>query len=463
MSEPTTLGTDLTPLVAQWLPRQRWFGAKGRDFTITLRELTTLTSDQPEVAIWLADLQFNNGETSIYQLPLVFRAEPEPGLDHVLVGSVVTESGEKYVYDALHDKDVTQAWLAGVREQAVVGPITFESFTEPDEIPLGSPSIVLTGEQSNTSLIYGDAAILKVFRRLESGVNPDIEIHAALGALGAAHIAQLLGSVSAQVDGETVSLGMLQEFMTTATDGWDLAGASVRDLMAEADLHADEAGGDFAGEAERLGAATGQVHVDLAQTFGTAQLSAPERQDRAQAMHDRLDAALLVVGELRPFEDGIRKVYDDFGQAADTMVTQRVHGDLHLGQVLRTVHRWIVLDFEGEPSSSIAERRRFDSPLRDVAGMLRSIDYAARYQVVQSSSPQLKYRAGEWATRNRDAYLAGYAEAGHLDPDLDRYALRGFEADKAVYEAVYEARNRPEWLPIPLAALARLIGSEESV
>ena len=140
-------------------------------------------------------------------------------------------------------------------------------------------------------------------------------------------------------------------------------------------------------------------------------------------------------------------------------MTQRIHGDLHLGQALRTVHRWVVLDFEGEPTSSIAQRRRFDSPLRDIAAMLRSYDYAARYPVLNMPlSAQLEYRAAEWSERNRDAFCDGYSEAAGHDPREDMAAIRGFEADKAVYEAMYEARNRPLWLTVPLGSLARLAG-----
>ncbi len=134
------------------------------------------------------------------------------------------------------------------------GPVRFIRYARsPDDIPVDEPSLVMTGEQSNTSMVFGDVAIMKVFRRLQPGVNPDIEVQGELSKLGAKHIARLLGAVEADVDGVPASLAMLQEFMTSATDGWELAKASVRDLMAEADLHADEAGGDFAGEAERLG------------------------------------------------------------------------------------------------------------------------------------------------------------------------------------------------------------------
>jgi maltokinase len=284
-----------------------------------------------------------------------------------------------------------------------------------------------------------------------------------LTALGARNIARLLGSLTADVDGEPTSLAMLQEFMTTATDGWELAKTSVRDLMAEADLHASEAGGDFAGEAERLGAAAADVHADLAEAFGTGVLAGDDIVARAEAMHTRLDSALAVVPELAKVEHTLRSAFDAFsalgalGTPAKPLMTQRIHGDLHLGQVLRTVHRFVLLDFEGEPVASLAVRREFDSPLRDVASMLRSFDYAARHQLVDSpATAQLEYRADEWARRNRDAFRAGYAEASGQDLDSHDAALRGFEADKAVYEAVYEARHRPSWLPIPLASLARL-------
>ncbi len=125
--------------------------------------------------------------------------------------------------------------------------------------------------------------------------------------------------------------------------------------------------------------------------------------------------------------------------------------------MLRTVSRWVVLDFEGEPAKSIVNRRDRDSPMRDVAGMMRSFDYAANHQIIDSgSTSQRTYRAGEWSERNRAAFCAGYAQAGAVDPREDDVLLRAFEADKAVYEAVYEARNRPTWLPVPLASLGRL-------
>jgi maltokinase len=190
---------------------------------------------------------------------------------------------------------------------------------------------------------------------------------------------------------------------------------------------------------------------------------------RADAMLDRLEETLVLVPDLARVADGLRASYEAFA-SSPPMTVQRVHGDLHLGQVLRTVRGWTVLDFEGEPVKSIANRREPDSPLRDVAGMLRSFDYAAYHQIVDlGSTSQRNYRAAEWADRNRAAFQAGYASAAG-DPEaaaIDAPArpnstdadvlLRAFEADKAVYEAAYEARNRPAWLAVPLASLGRLV------
>ncbi len=249
--------------------------------------------------------------------------------------------------------------------------------------------------------------------------------------------------------------------MTTATDGWELAKHSVRDLMAEADLHAEEAGGDFAGEAERLGAAVAGVHADLAAAFGVQ--PSGDLHERAATMHARLDQAMTVVPELEEVADGLREAYDEFADVGASVSLQRIHGDLHLGQALRTSHRWVLIDFEGEPMATLEERRRADSPLRDVAGMLRSFEYAGHHQIIDAGfQPQLAYRASEWTQRNRSAFLNGYSQASGTDLRQHRVPLRAFEADKAVYEAVYEARNRPAWLAIPLASLARLAKTEDS-
>ncbi len=455
---------DLQPLVASWLPSQRWFAGKGRPMAVSVRQLAQVVETVAPLSVWLVTASFPDADTpETYQLPLVLRAKPQGSLEHVLLGSIEIGGRPHWIYDALHDKDVTQWWLTGFRDERVTGALRFHRVGDPTSLPVGETSLALIGEQSNTSLVFGDRAILKVFRRLEPGINPDIEIHEALTELGARHIAKLLGSLTAEIDGEQFSLAMLQEYMTTATDGWELAKTSVRDLMAEADLHAEEAGGDFAAEAERLGVAAAEVHADLANAFGTETVTGEELSARAATMNMRLDAALVVVPRLAEVEQSLRAAFVAMAEEPKPVTTQRIHGDLHLGQVLRTALRWVFLDFEGEPVKALPDRRAFDSPLRDVAGMLRSFDYAANHQIVDvQGDAQRLYRASEWSERNRAAFCDGYAQAAGRDPRDDGALLRAFEADKAVYEAVYEARHRPGWLGIPLASLSRLFAGGAS-
>jgi maltokinase len=234
-----------------------------------------------------------------------------------------------------------------------------------------------------------------------------------------------------------------------------MALASVRDLLAEADLRADEVGGDFAGEATRLGETVGVVHDELRRALGTGERDAREL---AAAWHERLAATMGEVPDLAPHVSAIRATYDAVAGLGAPLPAQRVHGDLHLGQTLRTPYGWLVIDFEGEPAAPLPERVRPDSPLRDVAGMLRSFDYAAFHQILQSGSDdnQLEWRAREWAERNRSAFCDGYALRTGGDPREQRALLRAYELDKAVYELLYETRSRPSWAPIPLGSIARL-------
>ena len=208
---------------------------------------------------------------------------------------------------------------------------------------------------------------------------------------------------------------MLQQFLRTATDGWDAALASVRNLFAEADLHADEVGGDFAAEAARLGESLAEVHQSLAEHFPTHVRTAEQQAELAAAMASRLDAALDVVPELAPYADGLRAQVRGRRRTCPAYEVQQVHGDLHLGQTLRTVKGWKIVDFEGEPAKPLAERVLPDSAWRDVAGMLRSFDYAPRVAertaagADDTGAEQRSFRAAEWAERNCAAFLAAYA------------------------------------------------------
>ena len=176
-------------------------------------------------------------------------------------------------------------------------------------------------------------------------------------------------------------------------------------------------------------------------------------------MHERLDAALALAPSLGPYAARLRSTYDALPALADVPI-QRVHGDLHLGQTLRTVRGWKIVDFEGEPARALSERRQLDSPWRDIAGMLRSFDYVPRAverSVGEGDPDGAEFRASrarEWAVRNQEAFLSAYA--GRELTETETILLAAYSADKAVYETVYETRNRPTWVSIPLEALATI-------
>ena len=451
------LSEQLVDLMADWLPHQRWFAGKDRriDGISVLLDTELVAGDPALHHVVIAVRQ--GGTTDRYQVPIGLRHELPGRLEYAAIG----QFGREHVYDAVHDPDLTRALLENMAASTDAGALAFRSIAVLDtELnSLASPA-----EQSNTSLIYGDAYICKLFRRLTPGINPDLELSLGLARAGSKHIPALYGWISCELDGTVSTLAMLSEFLRTGTDGWQLAGTSVRDLYAEADLHADEVGGDFAGESERLGAATAEVHRDLAMAFGISELGTEEVCALAGRMHARLAETCATVPELAPYAARLGDTFDAFAGLAEPLVVQRVHGDYHLGQVMRTETGWMLLDFEGEPAKSLDERRAPAHPLRDVAGMLRSYDYAARHLLVNgkavSGNPdQLEYRAQEWADRNRGAFCRGYAEAGGLDPAGHEVMMRAFEFDKAVYEVMYEARNRPSWLHIPLSSIAALSAS----
>jgi maltokinase len=303
--------------------------------------------------------------------------------------------------------------------------------------------------------VYGPG-VLKLYRQPEPGRNRDVEIHRALA--GNPHIATPLGVLTDERAPDPAVLGFMQRFLPDAVEGWATATASVRDLLAEGDLHADEVGGDFAGEAGRLGAAVAEVHAALATATGSETVGPADLAAEVDAMHARLDVVLSEVPALAPEEAVLRAAFEDVRALTTPVPIHQIHGDLHLGQVLRTTTGWVLIDFEGEPGATPEQRAVPRSPLRDVAGMLRSFDYAAFHLLPGSDDRdddrQRAARATEWSDRNRAAFCAGYAEVG-ADPREQAVLLRALELDKAVYEVRYEHHNRPDWAAIPLAAIQR--------
>lgn len=327
--------------------------------------------------------------------------------------------------------------LEALRTRARIGGLRFERRDEirPDLVPR-----VVTAEQSNSSVVYGDTFILKLLRRVLPGVNPDLELPLALAREGCSRVPPPTAWMTAELDGESYVLGVLQPFLQGASDGWELA---LRELAK---------GEDFSGEARALGRATAEVHTALARALPTVTLGHMQLASLVHGMTERLESAAQAVPALGPYVPGLRSAFEalaDLAAEGRTWTAQRIHGDLHLGQCLRSPSgQWWLIDFEGEPAKPLAERRMAQPVVRDVAGMLRSFDYAAH----SAGGPP----APEWAEACRAAYCTGYAEVSGSDPRTDPVLLRAYETDKAIYEVLYEARHRPEWLPVPMSAVHRL-------
>jgi len=455
------------PQMTAYLAEARWFAGKGLEYDVVdVRRVGTLPGP-PTVTIDIITVAYAGAAgaeptTERYQMPLSHYSEEQGRIGHAYIGPHYDEDlGDVHSYDAVHDRDAMAVYLDTFVKTPPEQPVPYGGLTFHRvggyELDADAHSTLFKGEQSNSSVAFGGDSLMKVFRKVTPGRNPDIEIHRALTEADNPNVAHLYGWIEAGED----DLAMLQQFLRTASDGWDLALSSARNLFAEADLHADEVGGDFAGDAHRLGVAVSEVHAVLREHFATEPFDGAAA---AEAMRRRLVTAAASVTSLADHREELEQVFARIGDAKGE--AQRVHGDLHLGQTLRTSKGWKLVDFEGEPAKPLTERQLPDSPWRDVAGMLRSFDYAAQSVVkdlYDNDDPgsQITYRANEWIQRNRAAFLDGYVEGrvesggGPLSAD-EQALIDAYEADKAVYEVLYEARNRPTWLDIPLGAIERI-------
>ena len=443
---PTELAEDLGDALLRWIVGQRFFRTKGRAPT-SVRTVRSSVLVDGDPALVHAMVSFDGADP--YQLLFGMRWHVPDHLAHAVIGEL---DGRK-VYDAPADPDLMTTFLDQLLDRDEVAGLRFEA---DQGLERGVRPRPMGVEQSNTSLVYGHG-VLKLYRQPEPGRNRDVDLHRALA--GNPHIATPLGVLTDDRADTPTVLGFMQKFLPDAVEGWATATASVRDLLAEGDLHADEVGGDFAGEAGRLGAAVAEVHAALAAATGTKTVGPAELAAEVDAMHARLDVVLSEVPALAAEEATLRAAFDDVRSLTTALPIHQIHGDLHLGQVLRTTAGWILIDFEGEPGATPEQRTVPRSPLRDVAGMLRSFDYAAFHLLPGSDDReddrrQRAARATEWSDRNREAFCAGYAEVGE-DPREQSVLLRALELDKAVYEVRYEHHNRPDWAAIPLAAIQR--------
>ena len=499
---PNELAKLETRDVVAFLAPRRWFGAKaGAPSAARIRDVIALPWETGGFAIARLDVTTGAGQ-ALYQLPLCIRSIEEIGDQlpkSALARVVATEDADEGIlFDAVEDgafvRGLVDAFAHGGsfgdRARWIIEPLSAASFVVPEstEVRVGS------AEQSNTSIIIGEQAILKLFRKLEQGEHPDVELTRFLTIDAKfAHTPALLGIIRFEEEGRATIAGMLTEYLPKSVDAWSYALERARPYFnAPRDRESPNV---FLGDAERLGVVTRAMHEALAR--GTGQDLVPEPasarmidQWASRARQSLRDALSLLERQLRaralpkeraPEGEALVKRTERYLAVVDEIVSTmhgdaglatRIHGDYHLGQVLRTAgDDFMIIDFEGEPARSLAERRSKASPLRDVAGMLRSFAYAAatlgmEAKALDQSTREL--RIGRWERDTRESFLRGYLASDErnprpersilpADPEHMRALLRLFELEKAFYELSYELNNRPGWTWIPMRGIAKLL------
>jgi maltokinase len=449
---------EVAPLLAEFMPRQRWFTGDEAPTRVEVEVVEYAPGDPDEgtplMAWLLVDVTNTDGSEATYQIVLGGRSVADEadfmhGKGRVTVGQV----DGLVLYDALVDPQLALRVLAAVAPD--------------EEARVARPLLV---EQSNTSVVYDERLILKLFRRVHDEPNPDVEVTRVLGERDFPYVVPQLPPLRRG----TADLAVVRQYMLGATDAWDLAHTALRVVLAAPGP--ELSGADFIPEATTLGEVTARLHLAMADAFGvepgdTRDWVAGFRSQLARlADHPPAHPGAAGGPRIAPGDvvdvAGVAALYDDVTTVGDAGASIRVHGDLHLGQLLLADSGWYVIDFEGEPARPVEERLRPSSPLRDVAGMVRSFQYAARTALVERRrdvDDQIVALADAWEASVAEAFWAGYTRVegiGELLPagEADqRKLLRGFELDKAVYEVVYELGHRPDWVDVPASAIRRAL------
>jgi len=439
----------------EYVLAQRWYGSKSEEVA-SVRAVDAFPlrpgGEEPLLAVAVVEVRFAAGTHDLYNVPLGLRRGD---------GGFASADGWS-AFDALEDEELVQALVELLRQQATVehegGTVQFCTIGDVG----GAGSVRAMGsEQSNTSVVLDERLVFKLYRRLEAGVNPELELLRFLTEHGFPSIASLEGWAAHVGQPLDATLAILQHYLPVRRDGWTFA---LEDLAA--------GGNGFVPLVRRLGEVTGRMHTVLSSEPSDPAFAPEEPSAEALALIvarideeiEQVFASLPDLPELEPLEgraDQLRDRLREMGQSGPLGRLIRHHGDYHLGQVLWTeADDWVVLDFEGEPARPLRERRHKRSPLRDVAGMLRSFSYAASASALEHG---IEPPTG-WEGRARSEFLAGYlAEADPtIIPDgsaLDR-RLRLFELEKALYELHYELGHRPDWVRVPVAGILQLLDEE---
>lgn len=457
--------STLLELLTTWMPHQRWFLGAERP-QLQLVGSYSLTDPEPDPDVHRIEVALITdhgaaGGPVVYQVPLTFRkSAPE-----ACIGTIEVGGSPVHVLDGPKDPACARALLhliasqgnASARESA--DPTRAAGVLTPGASPgRYASSRVLSGEQSNTSIIYelhdAPPLILKLYRTISDGENPDVTLQSALTAGGSARVSAVFGFIQGTWNDPRRAgspaqghLAFAQEFLAGVEDAWRVA------------LRAAHSGQSFGDQAQDLGRATAETHLALRRALPTAEPSRDSISETIAGMKDRFDTAHQAVPELGRHRDAAFAAFDAAASQPWPLL-QRIHGDYHLGQVILAPQRgWVLLDFEGEPLRSLVERNQLDVPIRDVAGMLRSFDYVAGSLQVEG-----KDQGRAWADEARQAFVSGYRSV--FDPldvaddaQLDPHLLAAYELDKAIYEVRYEALHRPDWVSIPLGAITRLLSA----
>ncbi len=449
--------------LASWVTGQRWFSSKLRDVhEFRVLDLVALESEDPVVAIAITEARYGSGRHEVYQVPIAVRPL-DPGWSE----GVIFTSADHVVYDALVDEAAAAVlacqFAAATTIERPAGRVHFH-WDPAAAPPSATPATRTMGaEQSNTSVVLDERLALKVFRRIQPGVNPELEMLRFLATHGFRNIAELAGWCVYTGELMDATLGVVQRYVGGARDGWEVA---LDALVAEDRSFLDRLG--------ELGSVTGRMHATLAsdaddpdfapeeptvETFSLLIATIDEQIERAFDDLPDLPALAAIAGRGEEARDHLRSL-SHIGVRGRLI---RVHGDYHLGQTVFGADGWVILDFEGEPARALLERRRKRSPLRDVAGMLRSFAYAAAAAEFLRGA---RVPAG-WEQEARARFLDGYMATA--DPAIlpigassVEKLLGILELERAMYELAYDLNNRPDWVPIPVACIARLLAGAES-
>ena len=447
----------------RWVVDQRWFASKSREVTqLNVVEAVPLRSESPMLVLTLMEAVFSAGTHETYQVPLGMRPVAEGWSERV-----ICTTDELTIYDGLADPAFGRELLHRMRQNSEVtveeGVLGFHWAQSASRSLGGTVDVRPVGvEQSNSSIVFSDSLILKAFRRVEPGENPELELLRFLSARGFPNIAPLAGWYDFEGRLVDATLGILQEYLAGARDGWELV--------------LDQLGSGADGlleEVRALGQVTGELHSVLGSELEDPAFSPDEPSMESLSIltanvDEQIERLFVELPETAATEpilgrgQDVRERLQLLSHIGAGGKVIRTHGDLHLGQTMLTPDRgWAILDFEGEPARSLPERRLKRSPLRDVAGMLRSFSYAAAgSQILRGvAAPD------DWEDRAREAFLEGYRE--RVDPSLlppgqqaTDQLMTVFELEKVVYELRYELNNRPDWVAIPVAGILRLLESE---